>query len=382
MSDEERPETTATRRTTTGVRGWAVRAVAVVCLVALALALVFQWAPHVNLGLAALVLLAATLVLTVGPKQAGFLARSVSRVELMGASVEFGRAVENAEAAARQTAGDEPDSEADPARATYDVVELRLALERKLAYVAKELLADPCGDHTHPTFVTVGSLGYDRLITDAQARTLSRLQTLSDQELRQQDGAAVEAFLANAARVVGRLRATVFRNLVARELRAGGWVRRRGRRAACRRSPRSGYARTSRSWSGRCSPPAPPDGRPRPGGATSSAAGPGPPTGGSSSSPTGSGCRHRSRRRRRSGRSRTCGPSPRPRPPRVSGRRGRSGTAAQAVEHRRALLDRQARALPDLGVLVLRQGQVQLGRGHVLEGRHGGLVRRHSHANG
>jgi hypothetical protein len=200
----------------------------VICLLALALALVFQWAPHVNLGLAALVLLAATLVLTVGPKQAGFLARSVSRVELMGASVEFGRAVENAEAAARQTAGDEPDSEGDPARATHDVVELRLALERKLAYVAKELLADPCGDHTHPTFVTVGSLGYDRLITDEQARTLSRLQTLSDQYLRHQDGAAVQAFLANAARVVGRLRATVFRNLVARELRDGGWVRRRG----------------------------------------------------------------------------------------------------------------------------------------------------------
>ena len=74
----------------------------------------------------------------------------------------------------------------------------------------------------------MGSLGYDKLITDEQARTPSRLQTLSDQDLRHQDGAAVQAFLANAGRVVGRLRATVFRNQVARELRECGWLRRRG----------------------------------------------------------------------------------------------------------------------------------------------------------
>jgi hypothetical protein len=197
-------------------------------LFALAVALFFELAPHTNIIFAALLLLLAVVVVVVRPQQMVLLARTVSRVDLMGVSVEFGRAAENAKTAAGQTSGEENDQDAGSNVENHDLMQLRLKLDEKLAYIAEEILAQPCGDHRHATFVTVGRLRQRRLITDEQALTLSRLQTMSPRDLPLQDAQAVEAFLADASHVVGRLRSTVFRTTVERYLYRNGWRRRRG----------------------------------------------------------------------------------------------------------------------------------------------------------
>jgi hypothetical protein len=204
------------------------RWVAALSLAGLACAVLAGWATPTEAGVAGIMLLAAALLVAMRSRQMWFLARSVSRFEIFGASVEFARALDKAQVAAGETATEESGRGADQDVDPDDLLTLRLSLERKLAYIANELLAVECGDHHHASYVTVGSLKNDNLLTDAQAQTLSRLLTMSDQDLARQEARAVHAFLRDAGRVVANLRANVFRRLVVQDLRARGWRRAQG----------------------------------------------------------------------------------------------------------------------------------------------------------
>jgi hypothetical protein len=96
-----------------------------------------------------------------------------------------------------------------PATDSTSMSQLRLLLEAKLAYIAKDLLDE------QPTFVTIGSLNYDGYLDDETANVADGLMTLRDEDLRGLD-----------AQERGRLLRTgddIVRTIRARTLQ--GWVR-------------------------------------------------------------------------------------------------------------------------------------------------------------
>jgi hypothetical protein len=115
--------------------------------------------------------------------------------------------------------GQSSEEEADRGRATTDMVELRLKLEAKMAWVCKHLLA---GTDT-PTFATIGSLHYDKLLTDEQARVatriLSRDPTLWTGRLPEDLARTLKAESA----FVRTFRANVFAGLVKETVRKAKW---------------------------------------------------------------------------------------------------------------------------------------------------------------
>lgn len=126
---------------------------------------------------------------------------------------------------AEQAAESAPDSERDPKReseepAASDLLELRLKLEAKMTYIAKWLLRD---DDRVP-YLTIGSLRYDRLLTDEEARTATRVLTLRDEDLDPLPWAKRNEFLANADKVVTNIRAGVFFGLVRELLKKNAWT--------------------------------------------------------------------------------------------------------------------------------------------------------------
>jgi hypothetical protein len=109
--------------------------------------------------------------------------------------------------------------DADSGGVSADMVDLRLKLEAKMAWVCKHLLA---GTDT-PTFATIGSLHYDKLLTDEQARVatriLSRDPTLWTGRLPEDLARTLKAESA----FVRTFRANVFAGLVKEAVRKAKW---------------------------------------------------------------------------------------------------------------------------------------------------------------
>jgi hypothetical protein len=100
------------------------------------------------------------------------------------------------------------------------VFELRMQLERKLAFIAKHLL----GTVDRVTFVTIGSLLFDDYLTKAEARTATGIMTARDDELSQLPDAERRKFIDDAQTFLDGLRASVFWGRVKRELQGRGEI--------------------------------------------------------------------------------------------------------------------------------------------------------------
>jgi hypothetical protein len=122
---------------------------------------------------------------------------------------------ENAAATAPSDEDRDTDSKAD------SMFELRMLLEAKLAYIAKYLFADE--DNPTLTYVTIGSLRYDRLLTESQALTADAVLTIRDEELAGLKAEERAKLLHDANQVVTSIRLVVFRSLVKQQLVKGGW---------------------------------------------------------------------------------------------------------------------------------------------------------------
>jgi hypothetical protein len=108
------------------------------------------------------------------------------------------------------------DDEDDPDNVEADLLDLRLTLEMKLAWLCKHLLAGP--DTT--TFATIGSLAHDGYLNDDQARLLTRILTGRVGSTRP---AIVRQFVADAKQTVSTFRAIVFDAHVRKVLKEEGW---------------------------------------------------------------------------------------------------------------------------------------------------------------
>ena len=98
---------------------------------------------------------------------------------------------------------------------------LRLRLENKLSSIAKRLLA---GENEAATYVTVGGLLEEGLLTEKEAHTATRVLTLRDAELNAIDPGEKKVFLESAKKVVDNMRASVHFGRVKRLLKDEGWT--------------------------------------------------------------------------------------------------------------------------------------------------------------
>lgn len=181
---------------------------------------------------AIILLLLALLILASEGRDARDLIGRLTKVSAAGMSFEFSpKALSEAATARRETVDQEEQNEPnaekesveqDSGSAAEQLVELRLSLDQKLTYLAKHVLGAPVNGKEQPTFVTIGSLQYDKYLSEAQARTLMRLLMLSNFEAGRPE---VAAFIDDASRVVRNLRATVFQRLVGKVAADCGWKR-------------------------------------------------------------------------------------------------------------------------------------------------------------
>jgi hypothetical protein len=105
---------------------------------------------------------------------------------------------------------------------TTDIDILRLDLERKLAYVAKQLLPRNEGTVTHKppiAYANVGSLNFDGYLTREQATLAMRIQTLSKADLLELPVASQAEFFRTASSLVNNLKYHVFSGLVKKLLK-------------------------------------------------------------------------------------------------------------------------------------------------------------------
>jgi hypothetical protein len=100
--------------------------------------------------------------------------------------------------------------------AAEDLLDLRLRLESKLAWVCKHLLAGP----NTPTYATIGSLYYDGYLTHDDARVAARLLGFSGEGYGQERRNLAIA----GGPLVASFRAIVFDAYVRKALLGAGWV--------------------------------------------------------------------------------------------------------------------------------------------------------------
>lgn len=102
--------------------------------------------------------------------------------------------------------------------------ELRFRLEEKLAYLAKHVLApDPRPDHLDVTYLNIGSLRRDKLLSDEHARIAVDILSMREAELRRLSPDERETFLNGANRLVDQVRAEVFAAHLRGQLEDAGW---------------------------------------------------------------------------------------------------------------------------------------------------------------
>jgi hypothetical protein len=180
----------------------------VVGLVAFAVVTAFNGIHPENAWVALAVFVLAALVLSIDAGDVRSFIGRISELTVGGATVKL--AERDAKQAAAQARPDDEPGDEPP----ENLIDLQLLLEAKMAYIAKMLLSAP---DEPAAFVTLGSLWYDKYLTEAQGRTAQRLMTL-----REGDGVAGE-FGTDAKSVVGNLRATVFRSMVRKGIEAAGF---------------------------------------------------------------------------------------------------------------------------------------------------------------
>jgi hypothetical protein len=151
-----------------------------------------------------------TLALT--PRVARALAQRISKISVGPGGLAL-EVFEEARKAASSVATEDTDKRESPVNS---VLTLRLKIERKLTYVAKHVLDDADG---HPTFLTIGSLKYDKLLPAEDADLVNRLMTLRDEDVRQLSPVAQDEFFAAADKVARKIRASVLNCLVHKLLR-------------------------------------------------------------------------------------------------------------------------------------------------------------------
>ena len=134
---------------------------------------------------------------------------------------EARQAAETAKEASAQVPGSESETDRGTDKTPHagSVMELRMRLEAQMTYLAKWLLRIP---PDRVTYVTVGSLRHDGLLTEAEAETAAYVLTLRDEELAGLNPRKRETFLHDADHVVRNLRAAVFYGLVRELLRTNG----------------------------------------------------------------------------------------------------------------------------------------------------------------
>lgn len=152
-------------------------------------------------GLAA----AALLVLAVTPELMKLLSRRVSKIAIGPFAMEV---FEEAERVAPSGATEDPET---GDRSVTSVLALRLKIERKLTYVAKHVLDD---SDEHPTFLTVGSLKYDKLLPAEEADVVNRLMTLRDADLQGLPAEERDRLLGPADALARNIRASILHCLV------------------------------------------------------------------------------------------------------------------------------------------------------------------------
>lgn len=118
--------------------------------------------------------------------------------------------------------GDEDDDEGvEPGESLLD---LRLSLEMKLTYLAKHVLAtNPESKKAIPTFLTVGSLTEEKLLTPEQARYAEDILTMRAYEFRLLTKEERKAFKDGAKAFVDTVRIEVFAALLRKRLDRLGW---------------------------------------------------------------------------------------------------------------------------------------------------------------
>jgi len=127
--------------------------------------------------------------------------------------------VDGVEEAAQQMPTAEQDRD-EPKGTPDSVIELRLKLEEKLAYIAKFVLSD---EECCVTYLTIGSMKSDGYITEQEAQTLIQVMTLRDEELNTLPEGERMRLLRNAHTVVKNIRASVFYGLVSEIFEANKW---------------------------------------------------------------------------------------------------------------------------------------------------------------
>ncbi len=178
-------------------------------------------------GLAA----AALAVLLLSPRMATSLAQRVSKFSAGPFAFEV------FEAAEKKTPADPTEDPESRDASVTSVLDLRLKIERKLTYVAKHVLDDEAG---HPTFLTVGSLKYDKLLSAEEADIVNKLMTMRSEDLDGLPAAEKDEFLDAADRIARNIRASVLHGFVWQQLKQleenGDWKVRKIRRGSGRRA--------------------------------------------------------------------------------------------------------------------------------------------------
>lgn len=202
------------------------KSAAALALVALAAAVVLNLTNARSAAVVFGLIIVALIILFAREEHVERVLKRLGKVEFSAAGVKIGaEAVANSSAAISDLGDQETDS------VNADLVDIRLKLDHKLAYIAKYLLADYYEDESKPTltgwdldpewrpaYVNVGSLEYDGYLTKEEAATALYVQNLSGFDLKQMPEDERREFLSNAAELVRNIRAKVFRGQVRRAL--------------------------------------------------------------------------------------------------------------------------------------------------------------------
>lgn len=186
----------------------ALRAGSALLLVVVAALLLFEEITPGVAGAVALALAGAALISVLTPRSVQALLDRTQSLTLGPFALEL---VKDAAQAAAEAGSAEVSDEDFKA----DMVGLQLKLEWKMAFVVKHLLPAESG----PRYATIGSLKYDRYLTESEARTAARIMTITDEQLATLPESARKDFLASANKLVGNIRASVFAGMVRKELR-------------------------------------------------------------------------------------------------------------------------------------------------------------------
>jgi hypothetical protein len=119
----------------------------------------------------------------------------------------------------RQDPGSEREVVDAPVDHRIDLLDLRLMLDAKLAWVSKHLLAGP----DTPTFANVGSLAYDGYLPREQYVRLARLLAFDPGTVEAQEPEELASFARAVSQDVSNFRATVFDGYVRHVLRTEEW---------------------------------------------------------------------------------------------------------------------------------------------------------------